>query len=224
MRWLRSTLLAGALLASCGSPEAIDATDRPVPEPSTVRSASELRGPLPFLVVRVSYADEPTPFSSDSVLELGTLLDRFIVRNSTGAAYVRTSFRDVVLPGTSASYSEASTQAVLDQGGPLFPVQQDCLRFVPDPTPYRLFLLPGRGPVVNVGYGTTRREPRYAWVSGLEFAPGDVVNLPIPHEVGHMLGLGHAAEGTMLPTSAGSAREWEEGFFAAWQRHSLGWI
>lgn len=222
MKNLLLVLMAAALFGwGCGH-EVIDASVMPVPAPSPVMSDRDLRGGLSFLLVRVAYADTPSSITDDQMTVLSMMLSSFVNRNSTGLAYVVSQRQDITLPGTAASYAAASTQAILDQGGPIFPVQTDCLNAVPDPHAYRLFLLPATGPVVYVGYGTTQRQPRFAWVSSLPFAPDDLFSLPIPHEVGHMFGLQHTERGVMSGSDAAAQRDWD-GFFTEQQRASLGW-
>lgn len=219
MRWV----LLALLLAGCGGPEQV-ASGGPAPR------APVLQGELPYTVVRVSYADAPNPFTPDHLLVLRNLLNTFLAVNSTGLAFPRVEDREVTLDHPAAFYRSSCpdgscTQIILDQGEDLFPVQTECLEKVPEAGRYRLFLLPPGGPVIYVGYGRSdhRKGGGFGWVTSLDFAPEDLFSLPIPHEVGHMLGLDHAEPGVMSGTDQAAQQDWG-GTFAPMLRNLLGWL
>lgn len=222
MRWALLVLL----LAGCGGGDARVSAPSP--------GAPVLSGALPYSIVRVSYADQPSPVTDDQLLVLRSLLNTFLTCQSTGRAYPLVEEERITLDLSAAAYRSTCpdgtcTQVIVDQGQDLFPIQTECLAKAPYRGRARLFLLPAGGPVIYVGYGSVSKtfegqlDRSFGWVSALDFAPEDLFSLPIPHEVGHMLGLPHGDPGVMSGADQAAQRDWE-GLYAPHLRRLIGWI
>lgn len=210
---MRALLLASLLLAGCGSVTGAVSGSATVDTPAGPVAVTfdlpigGVRGGLSTALVVVDYPDATNPTTEAQAAALLQQLDAWVVRQSTGRAWVAGRVVRVTLPAG-------------DYGGPLdhedremrAPVQVAC-RQLGLAEPYQVFLLPS--PEAGfTGWGQTDHRRGWAWLG-----QGDP--LPLAHEFGHVLGLEHGG-GVMHP-SAPEAATWQANFDAE-ALSRLGWL
>lgn len=192
---LRLLALLCLLLAGCGSLGDVQGSATlsggqvtgsltvPVGPANVSINPTGIRGELAVLVCLVDYADQPCPLSTEDAQEVISRLDAFVARNTSGLAAVRGRVARVTLGPTSDYTAEA-----YPEGGTDSRLQREARAATVGPERLRLYLLPAT-PVLATGGGFRDGSGGEAFISVWTHWQ----NLPIPHELGHMLGLPHGA-------------------------------
>lgn len=142
-------------------------------------SPSGVRGDLSFLVTIVDYTDQTNPVSDADAAELLQRVDAFLRRN-VGVGIVGRVNR--VMLGSTADYiHDAYPEGVVASK-----LQDAAKAASVGPERFKLFLLPP-SPALATGGGFVDGSGGEAFISAWTAWQ----NLPIPHELGHMLGLPH---------------------------------
>lgn len=161
-------------------------------------SPTGIRGELRFLVTIVDFSDQQCPLSEADAEDVVKRIDAFVARNTTGLAVVKGRVARVTLGETALYTAETFPEAATSTR-----LQRDARLASPGPEPFKLFLTPAT-PIIATGGGFVDGSGGEAFVSVWTAWQ----NLPIPHELGHMLGLPHGDRGVMRGDDAAIQADW----------------